>query len=150
MLARMVAMSIVVGACHASSSPPQFGITSVTAVNSSTLDVVFNDVPDPTAAETATNYTIPGLTVKTASSAGDGTVTLVTAPAPGTTSARERRRRTGRQRMREHASGLPGRAAAGCRAHDCSEQRNEPMSRAVPCGHEALGILDRYLALAVA
>jgi hypothetical protein len=80
MLARMVVMSIVVGACHASSSPPQFGITSVTAVNSSTLDVVFNDVPDPTAAETATNYTIPGLTVKTASSAGDGTVTLVTEP----------------------------------------------------------------------
>jgi hypothetical protein len=80
MLARMVAMSIVVGACHASSSPPQFGITSVTAVNSSTLDVVYSDVPDQAEAETAANYAIPGLTVKSASSAGDGTVTLVTAP----------------------------------------------------------------------
>lgn len=77
----MVAMSIVVGACHASpSSPSQFGITSVTAVNSITLEVVYSDVPDQAAAETATNYAIPGLTVTTASSAGDGTVTLVTAP----------------------------------------------------------------------
>jgi hypothetical protein len=80
MLAHMVAMSIVVGACHASSSPPQFGIASVTAVNSSTIDVVYNDVPDQTEAEAATNYVIPGLTVKSASSAGDGTVTLGTEP----------------------------------------------------------------------
>ncbi|HSR99961.1 MAG TPA: hypothetical protein VLM79_23060 [Kofleriaceae bacterium] len=47
-------------------------------MNTATLEVVYSDIPDQAQAETAANYTIPGLTVKTASSAGDGTVTLVT------------------------------------------------------------------------
>jgi len=75
MLARMVAVLIVVGACNASQS---FAVTSVTAVDSSTLEVVYSDVPDQAQAEIATNYSIPGLTVHTASSAGDATVRLET------------------------------------------------------------------------
>jgi hypothetical protein len=78
MLARIVVLVGVV-ACNAE-SPAGFSIASVTVVNSHTLDIEYSDVPDEAAAKTATNYSIPGLTVYTASSADDGTVRLTTSP----------------------------------------------------------------------
>src|ERR1041384_1258528 len=77
MLARMVVVLVGVVACYAE-APAGVGLASVTVVNSHTLDIEYNDVPDETAAKTATNYSIPGLTVYTASSTDDGTVRLTT------------------------------------------------------------------------
>jgi hypothetical protein len=75
-MGRALAVSIAVAAC--STSPAQFGVARATASSSVAVEVVFDDMPDQTEAALATNYTIPGLTVKSASPAGDGTVILAT------------------------------------------------------------------------